>query len=190
MPNDLILPQFSNVYEGHKMRIMVQTLENKLNRINSITQLLSTASTQVLSNVTPVGNLNGTSTALITVTLGPDTFHNNGDSLDIMAWGTFAANTNTKNILLKFGTTTLLNSGSLTINGGSWFIKATVTQTSLITEQSIATMNASNGTVPTSVYTAVSQVLNVPLSIGCVGQGIATNDILQEGLIVRHYPQV
>lgn len=190
MPTDLLLPQFNNTYDGHKMRIMVQTLQNKLNRINSIVELLSTTTTQVLSNTTSTGNIDATSTQLISVILGADTFHNNGDSIDILAWGTFASNTNSKQVTLQFGTTTLLDSGVVTINGGSWFIKATLTQTSLTTEQSIATMTATNGTVPTTVYIAVTQALNVQLSIACVGQAIATNDIIQEGLIVRHYPQV
>lgn len=187
---DLRLPQFGTEYDQNKMGAMVDTLENRFANISTIIANAKRAVYQLASNTTPVGNINGGEDNLITYTMQPNVLAKDGYNVEIKAWGTFAANANNKTIKLKFGSATLYDTGAVAANDGSWEITATVTRTGTAAEQSIASIISSNALIISSTTYSVPTVsLSATVIIKCTGEGTATNDVIQKGLLIKVVPQ-
>lgn len=140
------------------------------------------------SNVTAVGNSAGAETTLISYTLGANTLAENLSYLEVTAFGDIAANANNKEIKLKIGTTTLLATGSVAANAGSWEITARIIRENSASEQCTAKIVSSNALITNSAtYTNAVEDLTTDLDIFCTGNGIAANDIVQRGLIIKWF---
>jgi hypothetical protein len=142
-------------------------------------------------NTTSISNTNTGETTLISYSLPADSMVNNGDIVEIQAWGIYAANGNSKTIKLKFGSQTILDTGAIAANGGSWSIKATIIRTSATTQEIITEIISSNSSVTdSSTRTAGTQTLSNANLINCTGQGGASNDITQYALITKLTPNI
>lgn len=140
------------------------------------------------SNVTAVGNSAGVETTLISYTMTANTLAANYSYLEVIAFGDIAANANNKEIKLKIGTTTLLATGSIAANSGSWEITAKIIRENATSEQCIAKIISSNTLVlDDATYTNATEDLTTDLDIFCTGNGVAANDIVQRGLIVKWF---
>ncbi len=140
-------------------------------------------------NTTSVGNVGGGADDLISFTFAANTLSTTGDILEIEAWGTYAANGNSKTVTLEFGGQTILTTGAIAANDGSWHIKAKVVRTAAATQEIIAQIVSSNSSVADSATrTAGTQTLTSSLTIKCTGTGTATEDISQKALILNLNP--
>lgn len=74
----------------------------------------------VFEQLGPVGNTGSSETDLMSYTVNFGTLQNNGASLLIFAAGNTAANANNKTLKLKFGGTTVFDTGAFAGNGISW----------------------------------------------------------------------
>lgn len=136
-------------------------------------------------NTTAVGNVGGGEDDLITYSVPAATLSSDGDSLEISAWGTFAANGNNKTIKIKFGGTTILDTGAVAANSGSWVIRATVVRTSATTQQCFATLVTDNSTLTDiAKYTTAAETLANAITLKCTGTATSDNDIIQKGMKV------
>lgn len=141
-------------------------------------------------NTTSANNTSTGATDLISYYLAPF-LKNNGDVLEIEAWGVYAANTNNKTIDLVFGGQTILTTGVIAANAGSWLIKATIIRLSATTQEIIASIISSNSSVSESATrTAGTQDLTTALNIKCVGTGGASSDITQYALRINLIPNI
>jgi hypothetical protein len=140
-------------------------------------------------NTNPVSNSGSIETDLITYTLPANTLQNNGDSLNIKAWGSFAANTNNKTLILQFGSQVIFDTGTLAINSGDWEIEATIIRKSPTTQEISTKIISSNSLIPASVTRTIGiQDLTTALIIKCTGQGSATNDLTEYSLMIGLTP--
>ena len=136
-------------------------------------------------NTTSVGNVGTGIDDLITYTIPAATLSVNGDNIEVTAWGTYAANGNNKNIKLIFGSTTVLDTGAVAANSGSWVIRATIVRTGATTQQCIASLVTDNTTqTDIAKYVTASETLANALVIKCTGEATSNNDIVQAGLKV------
>jgi hypothetical protein len=146
------------------------------------------ASGSLYTDVVTVANAGAVETTLITYPLLANTLDVNKDYIEIMGFGTFAANANNKEIKFKLGVTTLYDTGVLALNGGSWQIKAVIIRTGVATQKCIVEVSSSNLLLPNSaVYSSTADNLAADLNVYFTGTGIANNDIVQEGMTIKYF---
>lgn len=146
---------------------------------------------QLHSDMNAVGNIIGGEDDLIKYTLSKNTLHNDSDVLEIVAFGTTAANGNNKTIKLILGSTTLFSTGVVAFNNKPWCIRAEITRTAAATQVSIATFNGDFSLLTnTATYIAGAEDFTTNLIVKCTGTSgsSTTNDIVQRGLIIKLFP--
>jgi len=137
-------------------------------------------------DTTTAGNAAGVETDLITYMIAANTLSQTGNYLEVTAFGTIAANANLKEIKLILGSTTLLATGSIGANSGSWQIKAKIIRASAVSEKCITNVLSDNVlVVDEAKYVLAAENLTANLVIKCTGNGVAINDIVQEGLTIE-----
>lgn len=138
------------------------------------------------TDMVAVGNTAGVETDLITYTILLNTLSQSNMYIEITAFGTIAANANLKEIKLVLGSTTLLATGSIAANSGSWRIMSKIVRVSQTSEKCISSIVSDNALVINgSNYVAASEDLGTNLIIKCTGNGVGASDIVQEGLIIE-----
>jgi len=141
----------------------------------------------ISTNTTLAANSGSGETTMMSYTVTP--MKNNGDDISIKAWGIYAANANNKTISLKFGSQTILTTGAIAANDGSWQIEATIIRTAAATQEIIATIISSNtGVVESATRTAGTQTLTASNDLIITGQGTSSSDIIQYALVVKLTP--
>lgn len=140
------------------------------------------------ADTTAVGNVGTGEDTLITYTMPANALNGNLQFLEIRAFGTVAANANNKEIKLKFGTTTLIATGAVAANSGSWEITATVIRTGASSQKAITKIISNNTLIlDDSSYTTPTENTASSIVIQCTGEGTSNNDIVQEGLIIKWF---
>ncbi len=140
-------------------------------------------------NTTSVSNTSTGATDLITYSLAQNSLTNNGDILEIDAWGVYAANGNNKTIALAFGGQTILTTGAIAANDGTWSLKAKIIRKSATTQEIVSEILSSNTSViDSATRTAGTQDLATTLTIRCIGTGGASSDITQYALKINLTP--
>lgn len=149
-------------------------LQNTFARLDGELQL---APYRISTQVGPVGNSGGAETDLLTKTIDVGTLAKQNSSILLFACGNTAANGNNKTLKLKFGSTTLFNSGAFAGNNISWTLQAEVVRNGAAAEvywtqffgSATLTSGITTGTATESL--AISQILKL------TGQGTASSDI-------------
>jgi len=138
------------------------------------------------SDTTSSSNIGTGQTDLTEYNLAKNSLKNNGDVLEVEAWGIYAANGNNKTITLEFGSQTILTTGAIAANDGSWRIKAKIIKTAAATQEIIAEIVSSNASVSDSVTrTAGTQTMSNDLTIKCTATGGASSDITEHALLIN-----
>ncbi len=138
----------------------------------------------------PVGNVNGGEDNLITYSMPKNTLGADNDVLEIIAFGTFADNANNKTVSLVLGSTDLFNTGAVAFRNQDWCIKSTVIRVSATSQKAITTFYTDYADITNIVdYVAPAENLTTTLTIKCTGEATATNDIVQQGLIIKNFPR-
>lgn len=144
-------------------------------------------------DVSIVGNIGSGEDDLMTYTLAPNSLNATGDYLEIIAYGTLAPNNNNKILRLKFGNNILYNSSNNpTPIAGAWYFKAYIVRATSSTQKIITSIHSNSPTFQDDTnysadYTGGIQDLTTSQIIKCTGTGIATNDIVQEAMIIKYY---
>ena len=187
---DFIGVQFGDTYDKKQANTLVDILENTFSNISTVFARAKRATYQLKANTTPVGNVLVGEDTLITYTVPANTLALDGYNLEITAWGTYAATANAKTLKMYFGSTVLYDTGSIVANTGTWKLSAIVTRTGAATQQAITTITSSNVAVVNSVtYMVPTETLSATIVVKCTGTGVATNDIVQNGLLIKVIPQ-
>jgi len=140
-------------------------------------------------NTTSAGNVGVGEYDLITYTLAANNLTNNGDVLEIEAWGIYAANANNKTVKLAFGSQTILTTGVIAANDGTWSIKAKIIRKTETTQEIVTEILSSNSSViDSATRTAGTQTLTSNITIKCTGTGVSDNDIVQYALKINLTP--
>lgn len=146
------------------------------NQFGSVGTPASTAATQLFSHTLLAGILN----------IGNQT--GTQPSLRIRAWGTTAANTNSKSIALFFGATAVANF-TFTTSGASWEVEALVMIKSATTQDAIG-KGFATGNTPSLLFTSPGETVANAIVVAVNGQnGVASaNDIVGKGMSVELLP--
>ncbi|OGR76213.1 MAG: hypothetical protein A2X32_03000 [Elusimicrobia bacterium GWC2_64_44] len=124
---------------------------------------------------------------LMSFSVPADSFNGNGKAVKIKAWGTTAANANSKTIKIRFGglagdvvlTTTTF------ANAQAWDLEATVVRTGVGTQESIARGYVGEFVVPVAKNTPAQDETGA-VSVAVTGDtATAAGDVVAEGLIVE-----
>jgi hypothetical protein len=108
--------------------------------------------------------------------------------LEIDTYGTFANNANNKTLKLYFGSDLIFNTGSIAFNGSYWHIKAKIIKNSSSMQQCIVDIITSDTLLRSSTVISSSTAdLTSNNIIKCTGQGSSSNDVIQNGLIIKLY---
>jgi len=130
-------------------------------------------------NITPVGNVGAGLDTLYTYPIPGGTISANGQRVIGFAKGKFAANANTKRLVLEFGGVTIYDSGALAISTLSdWRIDFDVLRISNTSQQCTVTARSSSGAlVTTTVFADTTSAFTGSISIIVKGEATADNDI-------------
>lgn len=140
------------------------------------------------TDMTALGNVGAAETDLITYTLLANSLDAGNAFLEVEAFGTFASNGNNKQVKLYFGSSVLIDTGSVAANAGSWILHARVIRINSNAQKSITTIISDNSLIINkSSYVTPTEDLTTNIIIKCTGQGTANNDIIQEGLIIKMF---
>ena len=141
-------------------------------------------------NTTTVGNVGTGEDDLRTYSVPAATLAVNGDHLAWEAAGTFAATANNKRVKVKFGATTLFDTGVLAITAaGDWQVNGLVIRTGAATQKNVARWSCTDAALPTATdYTTAAETLSGAVTLKLTGEATANNDIVQEIMIVRLLP--
>ncbi|QOR55449.1 MAG: hypothetical protein ULS35scaffold63_6 [Phage 33_17] len=144
-------------------------------------------------NTAAIYNTGTVESDLMTYDIGANTLVNNGDYIEVVAWGTLADNNNQKMIKLWWGDQIIYDTDSNVANGGTWQFKATIIRINDDTQE-ICTEMLSNcpelqddGNYPV-IRELGEEDLTLPITIKCTGEGEEDNDIIQLAMIVKLFP--
>lgn len=138
-------------------------------------------------NTTGVGNIGAGEDDLITYSVVGNTLAVDGDYLTFEAAGTFATSINNKRVRVKFGSTTLFDSGALAITTASdWTARGTIIRTSSTTFRAAIELSTSSATLTASSdYSTGTETLSGALTLKFTGEATANDDVRQELMVTR-----
>lgn len=143
--------------------------------------------TRYSPNTGSASNTSTTETDLLSIAMAAGDLRNAGDGYRIVAFGTFAATGNVKQVRLYFGATNLLANFSASSNDLSWRAEALVFRTGATTQKAIgcfSEQNVSNSRI--AFYTTPGETLANAITVKVTGQSAtASNDITAQGLFVE-----
>lgn len=149
------------------------------------------------STIKPIGLIDIVTTAvgtdadtnekdLMTFSLPADSLSADGKVVRINAWGSIAANGNTKTIRLKFGDATILTIGPTTGSGLDWRMNGIVIRTGAETQDAMITGSLDTVAPDTTVSTP-TETLSGAVVIKVTGENgsAAASDIIAEGMMIE-----
>jgi len=138
-------------------------------------------------DTTGVGNVGAGEDVLMTYSLPANALNANGKAIRVTVYGTIVNNANAKTVKVYFGTT-VVYSGAMTANQAyKWCAQFTAVRTGLNTQDVFGTGFVENVAIKVAPYYATdTQTETSTITIKCTGEGVANNDITQEGMIVEY----
>lgn len=132
------------------------------------------------------GNTGATETTLAAFELKANSLNIDTSFIKLSAWGTFATNANNKRIRVKIGSSTLLDTTALALNGGIWSITGKIIRKTSGSGVAILELMSDNSLIVNKpFYSSFSENFATNLNVFCTGEAVADNDIVEEGLIIE-----
>ena len=137
-------------------------------------------------NTTQTGNTDGTAEAVHTHTLKAGALYKNGQGVEVVAWGTFAADADAGTLNVRFGglTGTVIATIAKT-NDGNWLARALVFRTAASVQKSVGEGHNDNASPSTSTIAAPTEDETADISIVVEVDATDADDIVVEGSYVR-----
>lgn len=142
-------------------------------------------------NTTTTGNVGSGEDTLASYTVTANQLSANGDTLWFEAFGTMAANANSKTVRARFGSsgTNLMYAQTSTSWGTHWSIRGRIYRTGAATQKSSVDLISDNDdNVTTQTTTTLDQDLASTVALSVTAEAVANNDVVIEGLIVGWMP--
>jgi hypothetical protein len=147
------------------------------------TSTLAAVGGKLHTGTTQTGNTAGTETDLYSFSVPASTLSTNGNALHLECGGTFAGTANTdKRLRLKFGATTLYDTGALAITSATaWTLMANVLRTGAATQKGSTAFTSSSAVLPAGAgYSTAAETLSGAVTIKITGQGTGASDVVGE----------
>jgi hypothetical protein len=128
-------------------------------------------------------------TTLFTFSLPANTLSENGKGVRITAFGTYGATVNNKTIKVKFGATTIADTGAAAANGTAWHVIGTILRTGAATQltSAVRMVGAFASGSGVSMPTTPAEDTTAAIAIVVTGTNgtAAANDIVFRGAVVE-----
>lgn len=161
---------------------------NRLYFTHVLTRNILTA-TQDAPNTTTVGNITTGEDDLMTYSIPANTMPVNGDRITFNAAGTIANNANAKRIRIKYGATTILDTGAAGLPASvaaSWVAQGEIIRTGATSQKCSGELKVGNSTTyPFVAYVTAAETLSGAVTLKLTGEATSTNDIVQETFSYR-----
>lgn len=133
-------------------------------------------------NTTATGNTGGSETTIYSKVIAGNTLSANGDRILCRAAGTYANTASNKRVKVKFGSTTIFDSGTLNITGAqTWSIVVVITRTGATTQKCTVTFISSDAALRASTsYFTTAETLSGNITFAVTGTGANNNDVVFE----------
>lgn len=179
------------LYRGSEFTVPSPGATNWGSQMSLFLNALSRAPGVLSVNTAAVGNVNAGEDTLMSYTLAASSLLLNGAAqvgrgVRITAWGYVANNGNAKTLKAKFGSTTMLSASLATGGAYRWYLVALVfVKTGGSAERYFVKIDT-NGNPPHIFADGdMSETLSNANAITFTGEATATNDIVQDGLLVE-----
>jgi len=140
-------------------------------------------------NLTPVSNSSTTETNLMTFSLPANTMGTDNDYLEVVAWGETTAAVSNKTIKMYFGSTVIFNTTALAFGATAWRLEARIVRGSSTSQVTVTSFSGNTALLTTTAQVAApGETMSGAITIKCTGQGGASDEVFQEGFIVKWYP--
>ena len=141
------------------------------------------------TDTTAVGNVTTGEDDLITYSIPANTMGTNGDYISFRASGTIANSINAKRLRVKYGGTTVMDTGAAGIPISAaiqWVVEGEIIRTGATTQKCNASLTTNNATLATySGYSTAAETLSGAVTLKLTGEAVATDDIIQETFTAR-----
>lgn len=155
-------------------------LENELRRVSSALEWLWLENPLVLAHsTTTAGNATTTETDLYSYSVPSNTLRKDGESIEFWYAGTLVAHaTNTRQIRVKFGASTIFDStAKATTTAYDFSIRGLIMRVSATSQKCITVMDTTQELFVITDYATTAETLSSAVTLKLTGQGVATNDI-------------
>jgi len=143
-------------------------------------------------NTTSVGNVGTGEDNLMTFAVPANTLAVNEQSIWFEAAGTIANNINAKRLKVKFGSTTILDTGAAGIPVSTaiqWVVRGCIIRTGAATQKCFATLQTSSATLTVPAgYATAAETLSGAVTLKLTGEAVSNNDVVQEMFKVGYHP--
>jgi hypothetical protein len=143
------------------------------------------AGSVLYSNAGAAGNVNAGETDLMSYTLPVETLDNDNTFIEGSAFGTFANNINAKTIKVYFGSAIIGTLTALTTSQ-NWQIDFKIMRSALSNQYACVNFSTDDAAFGAPTYTtSTSEDITNTIILKFTGTGVATDDIVQNGMIVK-----
>lgn len=143
------------------------------------------------TNTTTVGNIGAGEDNLMSYTIPAATLGTLGNRVTFAAAGTIANSINAKRLRLKYGATTVLDTGAAGIPisvAGAWELRGSCIRTAATTQKCSATFSSSTTLMAFSGYSTAAETLSGTVILKLTGEATTDNDLVQETLQATYCP--
>ena len=135
----------------------------------------------VFHNMTAVGNITTGEDDLMSVSIPAGLLSKDGDSIEFFAAGTSGNNANTKRVRVKFGASTIFDSGAIQTTQ-DWVIRGAIIRTGATTQKTVVhyCLNASSASQLCNASLGAGETLANAITLKLTGEATATDDVVQQ----------
>lgn len=143
-------------------------------------------------NATAIGNVGTGEDDLRSYSVPANTLATTLDRINFSASGTIASSVNAKRIKVKFGATTIFDTGAAGIPISAaidWVITGQVIRTGATTQKCFVTMNTNNATLASYAdYATAAETLSGAVTLKLTAEAVSNDDVVQETMTVDWMP--
>lgn len=139
---------------------------------------------------TTTGNIGTGEDNLESYSVPANSLATDGDALTGTYAGSFATSVNSKRLRLKFGGTTIFDSGALAITtAASWSLEFEIVRTGTLTQKCNVRLTTSSGTLAAyAQYNTAAETLSGAVTLQLTGEATADNDVVKEMFKLKWEP--
>lgn len=158
----------------------------------TVQKIFAAAPTRIFRGILPnlqnsggTGNVGAGETILMSYSVPANTLETTNQSIKITAWGSTAANANTKQVRIYFGATVICDTTAIAANAKPWRLEATIA----VATAAIMVTNSGgqfNGVIqPAATAQTGGQSFTIANLIKVTGTATANNDVTESGLLIE-----
>lgn len=142
----------------------------------------------IYDSQTSAGNAGTGEDTLASQAIAANVLATNGDSIAFRAFGSYNNNTNNKRIRVKYGSTTILDTGNQDSTTSSWVITGTITRTGAASQLVEANWITSLSALTGAGVTTAGETLSGAVTLSITGEATDNDDIVFKGWKIFWWP--